>query len=101
MRCSRSVANVERLLDSVDDDLEVKRPHGYHKVQSSENDFRSLVNELHVKGKVFKFNPSEDREYLIFNHFSPSSLLKDLKFNKLKQWFEHHKKELHKTELCT
>lgn len=83
--CSRSVAQVKRLLTVVDCDLTVKRAYGYHKVLSSECDFRSLVHELHVKGKVFKFDPSEDREYLIFKTFSTSSLLKCLKLSNLKK----------------
>lgn len=38
--CSRSVANVEKLLDSVDKDLQVTRPHAHHKTQKSESDFK-------------------------------------------------------------
>ena len=38
-RCSKAVGSVERLLESVDNDLDVKRPRGHHKVHKSESDF--------------------------------------------------------------
>lgn len=98
MRCSKAVGNVEKLLDSVDADLQLTKPSGYHKMQKSEADFCSLVNEFHQRGKVFLYNPSPVRAYPCFGSFQ-ANLLRGLDPQSLNRWINHHKKELHKTEL--
>jgi serine palmitoyltransferase len=96
-RCSKSIGHVERLLDSVDEDLEVKRPSGHHKVHKSEADFRALVSELAHKGDVFKNSPSKERGYIVFSNFK-RSLLSGLDYSSLNKWITHHKKEFFKLE---
>ena len=44
-RCSKSVGKTEALLQTTDDDLNVCRPSGHHKVRKSETDFKTLVDE--------------------------------------------------------
>ena len=97
MRCSKAVGNVEQLLDSVDRDLQLKKPSGYHKIQKSKADFCSLVNELHQRGKVFHYSPSHEREYQCFGNFQ-ASVLRGIDLNSLNRWINHHKKEMHKKE---
>ncbi|CAB3988651.1 PREDICTED: uncharacterized protein LOC107352495 [Paramuricea clavata] len=45
-RCSQSIHNVEKLLESVDSDLNVKRSSCHHKVKKSHDDLVSIVKEL-------------------------------------------------------
>ena len=60
-RCSKSVGKTEALLKTTDDDLNVCRPSGHHKVRKSETDFKTLVDELHRRAKMFHFNLSPER----------------------------------------
>lgn len=53
MRCRRAVSSVEKLLSSINKELEVQRPSGKHTVKRSATDFQTIVNELINKGKVF------------------------------------------------
>ena len=99
LRCSRSVRHVEQLIQSVENDLQLSNPHGTHKVHKSEADFRSLVQELYQQGKVFDYNESMERQYLVFRNFPANCTLKDLNLRSLKKWITHHKKELNKKEL--
>lgn len=49
-RCRKSVGKSEALLQTIDDHLNVCRPSGHHKVKG-ETDFKTLVDEMHRKGK--------------------------------------------------
>ena len=55
-RCSKAVGHVLNLIDSVDEDLRIERPSGYHKMQQREADFKLLVDEFHQRGSMFKFD---------------------------------------------
>lgn len=96
-RCSKSVARIESLLDEVDNDLNVQKRSGHHKVRKSEADFKTLVNELHVRGKVFHFNPGQDRQYQHFPHFR-KNILADIDHRLLNNWLTRLKKELARLE---
>lgn len=92
-RCSKSIHNIERLLNSVDSDLKVHNPSGHHKSTKSEEDFKSLVKELHNRGKVFKFNPSQERMYEKFANFE-RSLLGKINYSLLNKWLTGHRKAM-------
>ena len=95
--CSKSVGHVDRLLDAVDEDLLVESPGGHHKVQKREPDFRLLVDEIHQKGRMFKFAPESERRYHVCGNFR-DSLIKGLDLGKLNKWISEKTKELHKME---
>lgn len=96
-RCSKAIGHVDQLVSSVDRDLMMERPGCHHKTQKRESDLRLLVNEFHLKGKIFHFNPHPEREYHVFAGFQ-DSLIKRLDLSSLNKWITHHKKELHKME---
>ena len=96
LRCSKSVHRVEQLLQSVDNELELRTPHGRHKVKKSEADFRSIVNELHQRGKVFKYSENPERQYLLFKNFQANYLLKDLNLSLVNKWMTQNKLKLQK-----
>lgn len=94
-RCSKSIGYVEELLHSVDNDIKVKRPSGYHKVQKSEVDFTCSSLTRDAKGEVFKYHPSTERHYHVFSNFQPN-LVQNIDLSALNKWFTHHKKEFDK-----
>ena len=96
-RCSKAIGHVDELVSSVDTDLTVQRPSGHHKMTKRDSDLRLLVNELHQRGKMFKFSPEDERGYHVFPNF-PDSLIKRLDLSSLNKWFTNHKKEFHKME---
>lgn len=95
-RCSKAVAHVDQLINSVDKDLGVEKPSSYHTMQKRESDFRILVTEFHQRG-MFQFNPGPEREYRVFAGFQ-DSLIKGLDLTSRNRWISQHKKELHKME---
>ena len=96
LRCSRSIGFFEKLLEEIDNDLNVNRPSGHHKVTKSESDFRAIVAELHVRGSVFKYNPSPERQYVAFNGIQQNILIGKLNYKKLNDWLSQKKSDLHK-----
>ena len=92
-RCSKSVGKTEALLQTIDDDLNVCRPAGHHKVTKSETDFKTLADELHRRAKMFHFNPSPQRQYIHFPHFK-RDILSDIDHRLLSNWLTRLKKEL-------
>lgn len=96
-RCSKAVGHVSDLIDLVDEDLRIERPSGHHKMQQRGADFKLLVDEFHLRGSMFKFDPQPEREYCIFANFR-DSLIKGLDLTSLNKWISQHKKELYKME---
>ena len=92
-RCSKSVGKTEALLQTIDDDLNVCRPAGHHKVTKSETDFKTLADELHRRAKMFHFNPSPERQYIYFPHFK-RDILSNIDHRLLNNWLKRLKKEL-------
>ena len=92
-RCSKSVGKIEALLQTIDDDLNVCRPSGHHKVRKSETDFKTLVDELHRRAKMFHFNPSPQRQYIHFPHFK-RDILSNIDHRLLNNWLTRLKKDL-------
>ena len=45
--CSKAIGHVDHLIPSVDNDLNVNRPSGHHKVQKHDPNFRLFVNQFH------------------------------------------------------
>ena len=84
-RCSKSVGKSEALLQTIDDHLNVCRPSGHHKVKKSETDFKTLVDELHRRAKMFHFNPSPQRQYIHFPHFK-RDILSNIDHRLLNNW---------------
>ena len=84
-RCSKSVGKSEALLQTIDDHLNVCRPSGHHKVKKSETDFKTLVDELHRRAKIFHFNPSPQRQYIHFPHFK-RDILSNIDHRLLNNW---------------
>ena len=96
-RCSKAVGGMEKLLNAVDSDLAVTKPHGHHSSRKSEHDFKTLVSEIHERAKMFTFNPSGDRQYHHFPRFQ-RSVLGVINHRLLNDWLTKHKKELAKFE---
>ncbi len=96
MRCSQAIEKMEKLLESVDFDLQIAKPSGHHKVTKSHDDFKALVKELTLKGDVFS-SQSTPRKYDVFKNFQVS-LLQGLDYGKLNKWITVHKKAFHKLE---
>jgi len=95
-RCSKSVGKIEVLLQTVDEDLNVCRPSGHHKVRKSETDFKTLVDELHRRANMFHFNPSPQRQYIHFPHFK-RDILSNIDHRLLNNWLTILKKDLAKS----
>lgn len=84
-RCSKAIGRVYQLVYSVDRGLMMERPGGHHKAHKRESDLRLLVNEFHLKGKIFHFNPHPERGYHVFAGFQ-DSLIKRLDLSSLDKW---------------
>ena len=84
-RCSKTIGRVYQLVYSVDRGLMMERPGGHHKAHKRESDLRLLVNEFHLKGKIFHFNPHPERGYHVFAGFQ-DSLIKRSDLSSLDKW---------------
>ena len=60
---------MDPLHDTVDEDLLEESPGGHHKIQRRESDFRLLVDEIHQKGRMFKFLLSLDEDTMCVGTF--------------------------------
>ena len=96
LRCSRAINPVEKLLNSINEELNVRRPSGKHTAKRSYSDFVAIVKELHSKVKVFSEErakkPEDRREYRSFPGFS-RSMLSQLDYSLLNKWLNSHKKK--------
>jgi hypothetical protein len=86
-RCCLSIGKREALIDVVDTDLGVKKPAGQHISKKSQDDFKSLVDELHTRANIFESVP--DRKYQHFPGFS-RNILSKLNFRLLNDWITLH-----------
>ena len=94
--CSKSVGKIEALSQTVDEDLNVCRPSGHHKVRKSKTDFQTLVDELRRRANMFHFNPSSQRQYIHFPHFK-RDILSNIDHRLLNNWLTRLKKDLAKS----
>lgn len=93
-RASHSLMFIEKMLRFADDEMGRHPPSGHHVIAKRESDFKELVNQFHMKGKVFCF--TEGREYDKFPKFD-RNVLSNINFKNLSDWINEHKKKLSAT----
>jgi serine palmitoyltransferase len=92
LRCSRAVNPVEKILESIDAELDIRLPSGKHTAARTEKDFQLLVHQLHKEGKVFAFLPEGNRQYISFPNFK-RNILGKFNYMLLNKWINIHKKQ--------
>ena len=92
-REAAAVGYLEKMLRSIDDDLDLAAPSGHHKIKGKEKDMQHLVNNLISKG-TFQFQPG--RKHECFDGFD-RNLLSELDVSSLTNWLKEMRNKLMKS----
>ena len=93
LRCSHATNNVEKILESTDEDLGMRATYGIHKTTKSYDNFQKLVSIIKEKGDMFHHEISEQRQYQHFSNFN-RDILGSVDHRLLHKWINEHMREL-------
>ena len=86
-RCSQSAGYLNKVLEQLDEQLDVAPKHGRHATLSTKEDFKKILDKL----KRYSLTSlHEGREHSKFKSFS-HNVFKGLKIEKLYAWLDKHK----------
>ena len=88
-RCARSITVMNKIMDTVYDDCDKSRRHGYHGYKNSTETVQSIATDL-LQGEVFKYTAGRDG-YPSFRNFKSNIL--DIGYRDFFQWTRNRLKQ--------